>query len=152
MNSTHTLKHEFVEFIPDHIEEGKLYISIQFATAVHKCCCGCGREVITPIAPTDWTLIFDGRTVSLDPSVGNWSFPCRSHYWIKRNTVRWAGSWSDEPIQLGRENDMNRKCREFEEKDEQPKVNRPEETTSVATERIEHFGLWARLRRYLRRN
>ena len=33
-----TLTHEFVEFIPDVIEEGKIYVSIEYATAVHKCC------------------------------------------------------------------------------------------------------------------
>jgi len=28
--------------------------------------------------------------VSLAPSIGNWSFPCNSHYWITGNEVRWA--------------------------------------------------------------
>jgi len=29
-----------VEFIPDVIEEGKLYVSMEYATMVHKCACG----------------------------------------------------------------------------------------------------------------
>jgi hypothetical protein len=45
--------HEFVEFIPDTIEEGKIYVSIAYATTVHKCACGCGKEVVTPFSPTD---------------------------------------------------------------------------------------------------
>lgn len=96
------LKHEFVEFIPDELKEGTLYVSIRFATATHLCCCGCGSKVVTPLRPTDWKLIFDGKTVSLDPSIGNWSFACRSHYWIVRNRVKWARKWSEEEIRAGR--------------------------------------------------
>lgn len=99
------LKHQFVEFIPDVIEEGKIYVSIEYATIVHKCCCGCGKEVVTPLSPTDWKLIFDGKTISLDPSIGNWSFPCRSHYWIRNNGVRRAEDWSQSRIDANREHD-----------------------------------------------
>jgi len=96
------LIHEFVEFMPEILQAGKLYVSIRFATAAHKCCCGCGNEVYTPISPTDWTLIFDGVSVSLEPSIGNWGFSCRSHYWIRHNRVHWAGQWSDDQIEAGR--------------------------------------------------
>ncbi len=72
------LKHEFVEFIPDELEQGTVYISIRFATAAPLCCCSCGNKVVTPIRLTDWKLIFDGKTVSFDPSIGNWSVPCQS--------------------------------------------------------------------------
>jgi hypothetical protein len=103
------LKHEFVEFIPDELEQGTIYISIRFATASHLCCCGCGSKVVTPIRPTDWKLIFDGKTVSFHPSIGNWSFACRSHYWIRSNHVEWAPSWSKEEIELGRSDDRSAK-------------------------------------------
>ena len=83
-----TMQHKFVEFIPDVIEEGVLYISIEYCTAIHKCVCGCGNEVVTPLSPTDWELTFNGKTVSLDPSIGNWSFKCQSHYWIAKNSIR----------------------------------------------------------------
>jgi hypothetical protein len=96
------LGHVFVEHVPDQLQDGMLYISIPFATVVHRCCCGCGREVVTPLSPTDWRLTFDGESVSLHPSIGNWSFPCRSHYWIERSRVRWAPSWSREEIDAGR--------------------------------------------------
>src|SRR5271168_3745134 len=88
--------HQFVEHMPEHLDEGVVYVSIPYATAAHKCCCGCGREVVTPLSPTDWKLIFDGVSVSLDPSIGSWSFPCQSHYWIQHNRVRWAGRWTQD--------------------------------------------------------
>ena len=53
------LRHEFVEFIPDKLVDGVIYVSIPYATVAHKCCCGCGMEVVTPLSPTDWELIFD---------------------------------------------------------------------------------------------
>jgi len=48
------------------------------------------RKLSQPLGPTDWKLTFDGESVSLYPSVGNWNFPCQSHYWIQENKVRWA--------------------------------------------------------------
>jgi hypothetical protein len=96
------LTHQFVDFIPNVLENGMVYVCIQYATAVHKCCCGCGREVVTPLSPTDWKLIFDGDTISLDPSIGNWNFPCQSHYWIRRNKILWARKWSRREIEAGR--------------------------------------------------
>src|ERR1043166_4901099 len=87
---------QFVEFMPKEqdLEEGTVYVSVTYSTAIHKCCCGCGNKVVTPISPTDWTLIFDRDTISLDPSIGSWSLPCRSHYWITRNMVEWAAPWT----------------------------------------------------------
>ena len=113
MKLVKTLKHEFVEFIPDVIEEGKIYVSVEYATVVHKCCCGCGKEVVTPLSPTDWKLIFDGKTVSLDPSIGNWGFPCRSHYWVRNNRGVWAEDWSQARIAAGRAHDQLAKDRYF---------------------------------------
>ena len=84
------LSHKFVKNIPEYIENGIIYISMDYATAIHKCCCGCGEEVVTPFSPTDWNLVFDGETISLYPSIGNWSFPCHSHYWITKNKVEWV--------------------------------------------------------------
>jgi len=83
-----TLVHEFADNIPVSIEEGKVYVSIKHETVIHKCPCGCGNEVVTPLSPTDWSLTFNGESISLDPSIGNWSFPCRSHYWIRKNETK----------------------------------------------------------------
>jgi hypothetical protein len=108
------LRHLFVEFIPDVLEDGTVYISIGFATVAHKCCCGCGEEVVTPLSPTDWKLTFNGRTISLDPSIGNWGFPCQSHYWIRDNRVKWAPRMSKEEIIAGRSHDWLAKGKYFE--------------------------------------
>src|ERR1700674_2318927 len=99
------LRHEFVEVIPEEIEESTIYVSIRFATASHLCCCGCGNKVVTPIRPTDWKLIFDGKSISLDPSIGNWSFACKSHYWISNNRAKCAPRWTRDEIELGRSHD-----------------------------------------------
>ncbi len=60
--------HKFIEFVPTELENDVLYISIDYCTAIHKCCCGCGNEVVTPISPTDWKITFDGESISLHPS------------------------------------------------------------------------------------
>jgi Family of unknown function (DUF6527) len=96
------LRHAFVETIPDRLEPGVLYVSLKYRTAVHLCPTGCGEEVVTPLGRTDWTLTFDG-TVSLRPSVGNWGLACRSHYWITRDEVEWARTWSREEVAWSRE-------------------------------------------------
>lgn len=99
------LNHKFVEFIPEALDDDVLYVSVIHGTAVHRCCCGCGREVVTPLTPADWKLTFDGETVSLYPSIGNWNFPCRSHYWITKNRVEWAPSWDEEKPKKKPENE-----------------------------------------------
>ena len=125
------LVHEFVEFIPDDLKERTLYISITYCTAVHKCCCGCGREVVTPISPTAWRLIFDGTTVSLHPSIGSWNLPCQSHYFITRNKVVWAPTWTEKQITRGREREARLKEQYLEDKqhrvvaEERPIVSAP---------------------------
>jgi hypothetical protein len=100
------ISHEFVEYIPPELAEGVLYISMRYRTAVHQCACGCGNKVVTPIRPSEWTLVFDGDTVSLMPSIGSWQFPCRSHYWIRENEIRWSRQWTDEQIAAGRARDQ----------------------------------------------
>lgn len=107
------LTHKFVRNIPVSVEPGILYISVEYATAIHICCCGCGEEVVTPLTPTDWALTFDGDTVSIWPSIGNWSFACRSHYVIERSKVIEAGPWSENRIGYGRLQDKLAKERYF---------------------------------------
>jgi len=94
----------FVQSFPMELEAGVLYVSVPFSTAAHVCACGCGREVITPLSPAQWVLTFDG-SVSLRPSIGSWSLPCQSHYWIDRGTIRWAGSFTSAEIRRNRELD-----------------------------------------------
>ena len=84
---------------------------MDYATVVHSCLCGCGQRVVTPLTPTDWHVAYDGDTVSLSRSIGNWSFPCRSHYWIEHSRVHWAGGWSKDKIKANRAADLELKRR-----------------------------------------
>lgn len=96
------LDHLFVEHIPEQVEPGVLYISLTHGIAIHLCACGCRHQTVTPLSPTDWKITYDGESVSLSPSIGNWSFPCSSHYWIRNGRVRRAPQMSDAEIQDGR--------------------------------------------------
>ena len=97
---------EFVTFAPAHLMPGVLYVSMEYATVLHACCCGCGNKVVTPLAPERWSLTYDGRHVTIGPSVGNWSFPCQSHYWIERNEVVWDRPFTRAEITAVRDSDQ----------------------------------------------
>ena len=132
------LTSEFVMAVPENLEEKTLYISMDYATVAHKCCCGCGCEVVTPLSPTDWKLTYDGQGVTLYPSIGNWSFPCRSHYWIDGSTVRWAEQWSQERVAAGRTFDRFLKTGHYA-----PTGTGGAERIPSSTQK--HGGFWARL-------
>lgn len=108
------LEHRFVQHIPDSISPGILFISMEYGIAAHSCCCGCGEEVVTPFTPTDWKMIFDGETISLHPSVGNWSLACRSHYVIRQGRVIEAGQWTDAQVEAERSRDRATKARYYQ--------------------------------------
>lgn len=78
----------YVSLVPEVLEEGKLYISKEYKSAIHLCMCGCGELTVTPLIEGEWQLTegTDGK-VSLTPSIGNYSFPCQSHYFITNNEV-----------------------------------------------------------------
>jgi hypothetical protein len=82
--------HQFTDRLPPSLEPHVLYVSMKCGTVVHLCACSCGRKVVTPLTPKDWKLTFDGETLTLYPSIGNWQYPCRSHYWIRNSRVIWA--------------------------------------------------------------
>lgn len=106
-----TITPRYVEFIPEELEDGMLYISEKYSTAVHKCCCGCGEEVVTPLSPVNWRLQKERATVSLVPSIGNWTLKCKSHYVISRNKVEWAAPFSEKQIRRVRERDHRDRLR-----------------------------------------
>ena len=110
------LRHEFVDYIPEQLDDSVLYVSIRFGTVVHRCACGCGEEVVTPLGPAEWKLTYDGRTISLAPSIGNWSFRCRSHYWIDEGSVRWARGFSEDEVGVVRKEARKRRSGYFETK------------------------------------
>lgn len=101
---------EFVQVIPETLTPGRLYIAIEYGMVSHSCACGCGAEVTTPLTPTDWSLVYDGETVTLHPSVGNWNLPCRSHYIIRCGHVVAAAPWTREQIAAERTRDAEAKA------------------------------------------
>jgi len=142
------LQHEFVEYIPENVQDGVIYVSIAFATATHNCCCGCGSRVVTPLTPTDWKLIFDGETVSLYPSIGNWSFPCESHYWIKSNRVEWAPAMSRQKIEAGRRHDRLAKARYYGETEPPSLANAPRSSEKPTPGKNSRLASRERLRQF----
>lgn len=106
-----SLEPVWVEFVPDQLDEGKLYISEKFGTAIHKCCCGCGEEVVTPLSPADWRITRTEQGVTLHPSIGNWNYPCQSHYFIRNNKVVWAAQMTSAQIRLNQQSDTKLKER-----------------------------------------
>jgi hypothetical protein len=99
------LEPKFVELIPAEAQPGILYVSMTYATTAHLCPCGCGHSVVLPLSPAQWRLYYDGDAISLTPSVGNWDYACRSHYWIRHNTIIWARRWSALEVDRARKHD-----------------------------------------------
>ncbi|MDA3837484.1 MAG: DUF6527 family protein [Candidatus Delongbacteria bacterium] len=141
--------HKFVEFIPENLEEGIIYITIKYATAVHSCACGCGKEVVTPLSPTDWKLTYDGATITLSPSIGNWNFECKSHYWIINSEVEWADQWSNEMIQEGRTQDRYEKSKYYK-KEKSDLGDTHQDSKSEIKEEIKKLNLMMRTLRRMK--
>nr|WP_293838392.1 DUF6527 family protein [uncultured Arsenicibacter sp.] len=137
------LQHSFVKFVPEILEEGVLYISVDYCTAIHNCVCGCGNRVVTPISPRGWELTFNGDVVSLSPSIGNWSFACRSHYWIRNSVIHWSDQWSDEEIKKGRLRDQEA-TRNYLERIDQPEVL-PDIPEPVEMDGTQGIRFWKRM-------
>jgi hypothetical protein len=138
------LDHRFVEHLPDRLDPGVLYIAMEFGTVAHSCCCGCGTDVYTPLTPTDWSMTYDGDTVSLNPSVGNWHLKCRSHYVVSKGKVIEAGPWSDEQVASERDRDRAAKERYYGK----PAAKADERPTP---EPAAPTGVWSRIKRHLSR-
>ena len=130
---------EFVDEIPRVPEHGKLYLSCRYRAAVHLCACGCGAKISTPLHPTGWRLSFDGETVTLSPSVGNWSEKCQSHYVIKDSRILWADALPRDKIR------RIRKQRDRELKEYYGVHRRPNAPPAPPAK-----GFWAKLRDLVR--
>lgn len=133
--------HVVTASIPERLAPHTLYVTTEGDVAGHLCACGCGREVITPLSPTDWSLTLDKGGASLLPSIGNWSFPCRSHYFIHEGAIVWAREMSLQAIDRGRTRDKAQKRRYYEKL---TNVSSPLQQPSVPVPR-EHPGriyLW----------
>lgn len=150
----HTLEHRFVRNVPRDLEPGVLYISMEYATAVHSCCCGCGERVVTPFTPTDWHMTFDGDSISLHPSVGNWNQKCRSHYVIRRSRVLEAGPWTNAQVDAERRRDKAAKAAHYRGDKNVPSGARSQAPGTLPTTAVHdkaHLSpsIWSRLKSWL---
>ena len=143
-----TLEHRFVRTVPRELEPGVLYISMDYATAVHACCCGCGERVVTPFTPTDWRMTFDGETISLSPSVGNWNQKCRSHYVVQRGRILESGPWSDAQVETERRRDKKAKTAQFSQLTSSAASVGSVRVPCVAVQEPEHrpSNVWSRIK------
>lgn len=109
-----------VEYIPKVLEPGILYVAEEFDAALHLCACGCMTKVSTPLGGTEWRLEETPEGPSLCPSVGNWQFPCQSHYWINRGAIEWCKAWSEAQILSGRQAEEERRHAYYESRRPKP--------------------------------
>lgn len=99
MKKIEEIKPVFVELIPDELEEGILYISLEYGTAIHLCACGCGGKTVTGLKShwnDGYSLVSVNEKVTLRPSIGNWSgqHPYHAHYYITNNQIEWLDNVS----------------------------------------------------------
>lgn len=140
-----TMRPEFVKFIPQTLEAGVLYISEQYRTASHLCACGCGEKVVTPLSPADWKLTNQNGRVSLSPSIGNWKYACRSHYWIRRNEIIWSNTMSAARIARVEERDLLDKAYHVEQRNrEKLSLAQPHPPQSLPSD-SKPSSFWVRL-------
>ncbi len=97
------MTYRLVDALPPALEYGVIYISHRYKLAVHLCACGCGLEVPTKLAPEEWSFHVDKHDrISMWPSIGNWSFPCRSHYVVRNGAIQWAADFTPQMVAAAR--------------------------------------------------
>jgi hypothetical protein len=86
------IKTEFVKYIPEELKEETLYVSEEYNIVVHSCLCGCGERTVTPLDDEyGWVLTkHNNGNITLSPSIGNYSFECKSHYIITNNVANFV--------------------------------------------------------------
>ncbi len=81
---------QFVEYIPESLEEGFLYISKEYGTSIHLCACGCKVKCVIPFSgPECWNMVDNDGSITFSPSILQ-RFECKSHYFIQNNKIVWA--------------------------------------------------------------
>ena len=67
-------------------------ISDEFQIAEHKCICGCGTLISTPLNKNDWKYNINKHTdsISMQPSIGNFQIPCNTHYIFSKGNANFV--------------------------------------------------------------
>jgi len=83
---------EYIEFMPevDDMKENTIYISLKFSVTGHRCLCGCGSLTILPINNDGWNMTDNDNKLTFTPSVGNFQYPCKSHYIITKGVANFV--------------------------------------------------------------
>ena len=83
---------QYSERIPETetMLEGVIYISEVYDTASHLCLCGCKNLTVTPLGSEHWTLLNKEDKLTMFPSIGNYNFPCKSHYIITKGIANFV--------------------------------------------------------------
>jgi hypothetical protein len=146
------LRPEFVTSFPTPMKPGVVYVSVEYNSCGHLCACGCGREVITPLAPVQWSFAYDGENISIRPSIGNWSLPCRSHYVVDRGKVRWARDFNEDEVAWNRLRDRALLEGSYSGDESLPDwpADEPDPTTDDLEPDAPRDGVWERMIRRLR--
>lgn len=87
-------------------------------------------------------MTYDGETVSLHPSIGNWQLKCRSHYVIDRGRVIEAGPWTRKQVAAEQARDKRAKADHYALDNDHAETPAPA-SASVA----DASGFWAWLKR-----
>lgn len=136
-------------FIPQDLEQGNFYYSEEFSSSTHLCACGCGQKVSFPIKKGEWRLREYKGKFWVWPSVGSRSLPCRSHYVISGNRLKWCPPMSDHEADFSFRRDRAHRARLYEpEVKSAPavRVTTKEPIGSVVTQPKQRTGVLAWLR------
>jgi len=77
------VKYKICKILPSlkDMENNVVYISKKYLSTSHKCICGCGIQIHMGLMPNEWKYQIDSNNkISMQPSVGNYQIPCKSHY------------------------------------------------------------------------
>lgn len=122
----------YVKYMPKVLDFGVLYYSEEYNTACHLCPCGCNTKIVTPIRPVNWSLTVKDGKATLNPSIGNWQIPCRSHYWIIDGKIDWSYQWSEERILRGYKQEESRTKAYFDKKEEENPLSKKRKKSFIA--------------------
>ena len=86
-------RYKLVDRIPTQMEEGVVYHTEEFELAGLLCACGCGHR-ITLIVPDSHRVWDEGGYATIQPSVGVFDAPCKSHVIIRAGKVQWLPAFS----------------------------------------------------------
>lgn len=86
-------RYRLVNRIPKQMEESIVYHTEEFELAGLLCACGCEHR-ITLIVPESHRVWDEGGYATIQPSVGVFDAPCKSHYVIRAGNVQWLPAFS----------------------------------------------------------